>query len=572
MNHKIKTGSGIITLGDSHYKASGGEGAIYVHNGTAFKLYHEPDKKQLPPVKMKELGQISNSQVVVPQEIIFDAKTGNAIGYTTKFVDDADPLLKLFTRKFKDANNISYLMINRLVKEMQTVVGDVHKSKCLIVDLNELNVLVGISNGNIIPWFIDTDSYSTPSFKATAIMDSVRDRKVSRTDSSGTLHYNPNIESDWFSWSVLAFYLYVNIHPFRGTHPNYKPRDKQKQMDDGISVFHPGVRMPACVNNLSVIPPRHLDWFKQVFLKNERGIPPMADGNVPLLTPSQIVTIRGNDKISLSQVSSYDSQILEISNMMGLYYVATKNKIYANEKEIGNHTAKKIRFCSSDNSAPIIAQQTGNGINFCDLTSPNPIGTSAGKDIFARNNAFFTTTPGKLIENTFISFGCKTIHRSVEIENLSVTSAAMYDGCVIQDLLGKKFLVLPYKLGSCFSRYIPELDGYRVIDARADKNVVVIVGERKGQLDRFVLIYDKTYSKYEIRKTDDVSYNTINFTVMDNGLCVLLATDDELELFNTATKYETLPDPPFDSNMKLFSCPDGLFIINGSSFHRVKRN
>ena len=258
MNQKIKIGNGgVITITDKNYKAAGGEASIYVNNGMVYKLYHDPAHKQLPQKKMQELSLIGNPQVVVPKELIFDPKDGKPLGYTTTYVDDVEPLLKLFTRTFKDDSNVSFQMINHLVKEMQSVVSDVHSAHCLIVDLNELNILAGIKPTTIVPWFIDTDSYSTPSFKATAIMDSVRDRRVTVYDKAGTMHYNPDIESDWFSWSILAFCLYTNIHPFRGSHANYKPRDKGKQMDDGVSVFHPGVRVPPCVNDFKVIPSRH---------------------------------------------------------------------------------------------------------------------------------------------------------------------------------------------------------------------------------------------------------------------------------------------------------------------------
>lgn len=573
MNQKIKIGNGgVITLTDKNYKAAGGEAAIYVANGMVYKLYHDPTHKQLPPKKMQELSLITNPQVVVPKEIIFDPKDGKPLGYTTTYVDNVEPLLKLFTRTFKDDNNVSFQMVNHVVKEIQKVVADVHGAQCLVVDLNELNILAEIKPSTITPWFIDTDSYSTPSFKATAIMDSVRDRRVTTYDKSGTMHYNPDIESDWFSWSILAFWLYTNIHPYRGGHPNYKPRDKTKQMDDGVSVFHPGVRVPPSVNDFKVIPGRHLDYFKRVFLNNERGIPPLPDSSVPLLVPTQIVTIKGTDKLLVEEVAAYSSPILAVTTIMGVYYVATKTHIYANKKEIGTHNAKKILLCSASDGTILTAQQdNSNKIIFRDLTKADPVGTAQSNEMFVRNNAFYTISRGKLMENCFTAFGNKMVHRTKEVENLSVISSKMYDGCIIQDLLGKMYLTLPYKLGSCFSKHIPQLDGYRIVGAKAEKNIVVVLGEKKGQFDRFVIIYNKTFTTCDVRKTDDVTYGTINFTVMDNGLCILLSADDELELFATASQSETLADPPFDATMRLFATSDGIFFINGNSFHQVKR-
>jgi len=576
MNQKIKVTGGVITLTDKHYKAAGGEAAIYVNGGMAYKLYHDPDNKQLPINKMKELGVIGDPQVIVPQEIIFDPSSGKPLGYTTKFVTNADdsvePVLKLFTRTFKDAKGITYQMVNKLVSTIQKTTSNVHAAKCLIVDLNELNILADIQPSIIIPWFIDTDSYSTPSFKATAIMDSIRDRRATTYDKNGKMHYNPTIESDWFSWSVLTFWLYSNIHPFRGAHNDYKPKDKQKQMDDGVSIFHTGVRVPPSVNDFKVIPSRHLDWYKQVFLKGERGIPPLADSSVPLLVPTQIVTIKGTDKISILDIASYGDDILAIANISGIYYVATKKHIYANQKEIADINPKKILLCSAIDGTLIVAQKHLCGkIDFRDLTKADVLGTSTSHDMFARNNAIYTMSHGKLIENTFVNIGSKMIRRVIEVANLSTTSSTIYDGCVLQDLLGKAYLTLPYKQGACFTKPIPQLDGYRIVGAKAEKNVVIILGEKKGQYDRFILVYDKQFTKCDVRKVEDVTYDNINFAVMDNGICILLANQNEIELFSSANQCETLQNPPFDSTMKLFTTNDGIFFINGNSFHQIKR-
>jgi hypothetical protein len=572
MNQKITVGAGgvTLTLTDKHYKAAGGEASVYVNGNSAYKLYHDPDAKMLPQKKMQELALITNPYVVIPKEVIYDAKSGKPLGYTTDFIDDSEPLLRMLTRTYKNDNNISYATIAELVKRMQLVVTDVHKAKCLIADLNELNVLVKTTNFTDA-FFIDTDSYCTPSFKATAIMDSVRDRRVSKIDSKGVLHYQPDEMSDWFSWAVLTFWLYTNIHPFRGGHDKYKPKDKKKQMDDGISVFHPGVRTPPSVNDFKVIPKRHLDWYKDLFLNNNRSVPPLADGTAPVLVPTQIVMIKGTDKLTLAEIIAYSDDITAVHNFMGVYYVVTKKHIYAGKKEIGKVTGKRNLVCNANDGSPIIATQDGDRVVFNELTSDVPVGTVGGKDMFARNGAIYTLANGKMVENSFTAYGDKIIHKCKELENVSVTSAKLYDGCVIQDLLGKKYLTLPYKLGSSFSKHVPELDGYRIVDAKSDKTVTVVIAEKGGQYDRFIIVYDRKFTQSGIRKVEDVAYDTINFAVMENGLCILLASDTEMELFSTAAQYEVLTNPPFDATMKLFTTPDGFFFVNGNSIHQIRR-
>lgn len=574
MNKKVKIGQkgGIVTITDKNYKGAGGEASIYVNGGQVFKMYHEPTKKIIPVQKMRELAAITNPQVVLPKEIIYDASTGEPLGYTTKYVDDAEPLLKLFTRTFKQDNNIDPKMVADLVKQLQLVTTDIHNAKCLLVDFNELNELVNVTPHSLTPWFIDTDSYATPSFKATAIMDSVRDRRVTTYDSQGIMHYHPDEMSDWYSWGILTFWLYTNIHPYRGNHPKYKPKDKQKQMDDGVSVFHKDVRVPPCVNPFSVIPKRHEDWYRSVFMNGERNIPPLADSSVPLLVPNAIITIKGNARIDVNQVGSYSEPILYVTQFFGVNYVVTHKHVYRDSLAVMDiPKAKKVLVVPSSDGTMIAATLLGTKVTFTELQTGNAIGTISSTDMFVRNGFIYTITNDRLTENAFTTLGNKIVHRIAEVENVSAYSTKMYDGCAIQDLLGKPYLTIASRKGAAFSKHLPQLDGYRIIEAKSDKWVTVIIGEKKGQYDRFIIVFSKDYSSFDIRKVEDVAYDTINFTVMDNGLCALLASPTELELFVNNKNVEVLADPPFDATMKLFSTPDGIFFTNDNSIHQIKK-
>lgn len=575
MNKKLVIGSGpnksVITLTDKDYFASGGEAEIYVRGAQAFKMYHDPARKMIPEKKMLELLQIKDPHIMLPQDVIYDAKNGNPLGYTTKFVDNVDPILRLFNRAYKIANNIDPQQVADLVKKLQLTLISVHKAKCLAVDFNELNVLIGLGN-EIIPWFIDTDSYATPSFESTAIMDSIRDRKATVYDKQGQMHYRPSVLSDWFSWAIISFWCYINIHPFRGRHPKYVPSQKQKQMDDGISVFNKDVRMPPTVEDFGVIPKRHLEWFKQVFEKGERGIPPLADASVPLLTPAQIITITGTDKLTVEQVGSCGSPIVWVRQIMGVNYIVAKDAIYVdNNKVRPNDPGKKVRVCLADGGEMVAATRLGGIVEFSQLQTGTRIETIKSSDLFERNNAIYTVTNGALVENTFSILGNKLVHRSKNVENVSSLATKVYSGCLIQDLLGKKYLTLPYALGKCFSKYLPTMDKARIVDAKSDKTVTVILGEIGGKYNRYVIVFDRNYENFTFRMDEDVAPDPINFAVLDNGLCILLSAADEIQLFANATQYETLKDPPFDASMPLFSTPRGFFFINGNTIHQIKR-
>jgi hypothetical protein len=345
-------------------------------------------------------------------------------------------------------------------------------------------------------------------------------------------------------------------------------------MDDGISVFHRGVKVPPSVNSFNVIPKRHYDWYEAIFLRNERSVPPLPDSLAPLTVPAAIVTIKGNNQIDVIQVAAYSENIVSVIQSMGLNHVVTTKKIYCDDKELmsGCEKVRKTLLCPASDGTIIVASLSGTKVTFTELNRQREVGTIASKDIFVRNNCVYTMSGnGKLVKNKFTAMGDRIIHRVNEIENVSVYATTVYEGCAIQNLLGNYLLTLPYKEDGCFSKHIPQLDGYRVVDAKSEKTVTVIIAEKNGKYDKFIIVFKKDYSDFDVRKVEDVTVNTINFAVMENGVCLLLNEDGDLEMFVNNQHVEVLKDAPFDNSMKLFSTPDGVFFINGNTIHQIKR-
>jgi hypothetical protein len=152
------------------------------------------------------------------------------------------------------------ISIIKLVKKFQDGIQCVHSKDILIVDVNEYNFIVNSSFDEI--FFIDCDSYQTPSFPATAIMESIRDRH-SKTFSK---------ETDWYSWGILVFQMQIGIHPYKAKHPKYKTLDEK--MIHNISVFNKDVSVPAVCYPLTVIPENYRNWYKAIFEDGKRIAPP----------------------------------------------------------------------------------------------------------------------------------------------------------------------------------------------------------------------------------------------------------------------------------------------------------
>lgn len=553
--------TGNFTITDKDYLAGGGEGRVYAKGGLAFKLYHDP-QRMIPTQKISELLHITRDNVLKPLNTIYDSASKKPLGFTMKFLPDTDPLCKLFVKTFKERAGIGHGDIADLVKEMQRTVIEIHRAKCIIADFNEMNIAV--SKDHKIPYFIDVDSYQTPSFRATAIADSIRDRKVP----FGTF----SELTDWYAFAILAFQMYINIHPYRGTHPKYDRNDIDTRMKDGISVLDPHVKLPPICHDFSVIPKPHMEWFKEILLKNDRSIPPMPDAVALMAVAHEIVNIiRTHGDFEVEEIVTLDSAIKEVFNIMGVGYVVTDKSIYKGGKKIIPDVGgfDKVLLCESEDMLPVVCYLKDGEVTVKTINGEQVGEKFAASNIMYANGAIYSIGHDSLQENTFRLFGSK-LQRKIKIAGMiSGMASKMFDGCVYQDLLGKPWFQIPYAQNLCYFSCIKELEGYRVLDAKCEKNYLAVMAEKNGLYNRFVFIFNKGFADYTVRVTEKIPFENINFTVLQNGVCLLVA-GSEVELFVDNKTIKSLQDPPFDVSMKIYSTSTGVYFADGKKIYSAK--
>lgn len=545
----LVNGKNLVTLNKNNYKASGGEGTVYQKDGIAYKIYTDP-KKMIPLAKIKELMILDQPNILHPLDVLYDHKTQNPIGFTMKFINDIEFLCRLFNKSFRKTNGVNPDNIVNIIKKMQLTLSEIHKNKILVVDFNEMNFL--IDNKFSTPYFIDVDSYQTPSFPATALMDSVRDRNSPNKFSELT---------DWFSFAVVSFYLYMGIHPFKGIRDDYtnEERAKLKMMDDGISVFHPKVRIPVSCQDWSVIPKPHLEWYKRVFLNGERSIPPLSD-DVNMIFTAGINIINSNSKFDVKDYGIYDSNIRHTYDFNNMLYVLTENRVYSGKRELFrlNRKYNKMELCNVLGEDPLLAYAELDNIIFEDKNR-NQIGKIHGTDLMQLNGAIYTVTNGNLMENTFLKIGQGVFHKPRIACQIFDSSYKIFPGLVIQDVLGKIHAAIPYKIGACINIAIPELDKKRIIDAEYQNGKAIFMTESKGKYNKYILCFAPDFSKYSIREEKNVSLDNVNFVVLPNGVCVSITENEKVEVFADNSKLKVTQDPPFDSSMQLYR--DGTKVL-----------
>lgn len=559
-----------VKLDQNDFIASGGQGSVFRHKDQAVKIYHDP-KNMIPLDKFRELAALDRYNILGPRDIVTD-KFDRAVGYTMPFVDRTNPLCQLFVRNFRDDNGISPQDIVDLIKAIQETINFIHGHDCVMVDGNEMNYLV--SNDFKIPYFLDVDSWATKKHpKATVIMESIRDRLVKKGQYSKL--------SDWFAFAVIITQLYLGIHPYRGRHPKYKPTAWQKRMDDGISIFDPDVTLPPSVQDWSAIPKSHRGWLEAVFTRNERSIPPMPDGTL-VLAAALTRIIRSSGSFEVEEWLNLAERPRTIS-LVGQYaFFGGKTGVYNDQaplkllhscvtKECKSY--KRVYVASSNTGSPVYCKWDGDTAEFYSgQEHDKPFATQQNvKAIFSRGDRVYAVSKGRLyfMDCTEVQRG-RFILAPRSIGRVLENSGTVYQGLIHQDILGKAWIMIPYTDRHNYFQHIPELDDFRITDARSEKNIAVFMGEKDGKYHRIILVFDPEFKKYEVRIDQDVPKEALNFTVLQNGVCVMAVENGEVEVFRDHKKVSRYDQSPFDTTMKLFNIESQVCFVDGKKVYKVR--
>lgn len=559
----IVSGKGPQTLDKNSYVAAGGEGTVCRIGGTAYKIYHDP-KKMIPIGKITELQALSHiDNVLGPREILLDSKS-NPIGFTMPYISDTEFITRLFNKNYRNDNGISPEMMVELVKKMQLTLAEIHKCGIIVVDFNEMNSLTTMKYKDI--YFIDVDSYQTPSFKATALMESVRDRTPPKNQFSE--------KTDWFSFAIVSFQMYMTYHPYmKGKHPKYLPKDWSDRMDNNISIFHPDVVLSDIWKDFSVIPKPHMDWYKAVFHNGVRTAPPLPDAAL-VVGPVQPTLVTGNEKFVVTKILELPDPILNAYYMNGIMYTITKSGVYSGTQKIKDMTSipKGISLANVLGCVPVIAIKSENKITFEGLKG-DVIGEIAAKQAMSSQGYIYTIHNGRMMENRFIlgmGISNKIFHVTKPVSNVFEATTKMFSGVAVQDILGKCWVVIPFEPGKCVNTPIKELDGLRIIDAKFERGIMMMIAEKDSKYHRYIFCFNEAMTSYICRVQNDVQEVTVNFTCLSNGICVHLMDDDTVEVFKTNDKIKVVKDPPITTDTRLMNDATGIVFINKNGLYSLK--
>ncbi len=552
-------GKGEVRLSKSDFKAQGGEGSIYVKGPNAYKIYTDP-RRAIPPVKIQELSALTLPNIIRPLELLVDAKN-RAVGYSMRAAGKSYALCQLFPKAFRQRNNLTPDSALRLVRKLQEGVSHVHAKGILIVDLNELNFLVAEDFAEL--FFIDVDSYQTPSYPTTVLMESVRDRHAGSFTTG----------SDWFSFAVVSFQLFVGIHPYKGSYPPFQTMaDKEQKLDArmraNVSVLRPEVSVPASCLPFSVIPPAYLDWYKAVFEDGQR-LPPPDDAR-PALALSAPPPSRGvgSNHFEMTEVKEFDDEIVWHDGLITI----TQSGIYLRGEKFAKPQADAVAAVTPRLGHLVVAYMDGNAPRVRDLTAGRDLTLAVGgEELMLSNGNFYVKQQESIFAVEFLELSSNILVGARPVANVMLTSTRMFEGLAIQNLLGAYYASILPSPGVCHQVRLPELDGHQILDAKLSRNVLMIVGTQGGRYDKFILRFADDFGGYDARVTRDISSTDINFTVLDSGVVLHLNDEGALEVFSRlkgSADIKTFPDPAVGGDARLFHVGAQALIARGSKLYK----
>lgn len=559
MRVKVQGGSE-IDLTQKNFLASGGEGQIYVVGDTTYKIYTDPTQ-MVPLGKITELAEIRNPFVIKPEKVLLGSKN-TPVGFTSKFVHNDGALCQVFTRAFRDRNGVTPVRVGELVKKLQNIVTGVHQAKCLVVDLNEMNFLLGSRLQDI--YAIDVASYQTPHYRATALMESVRDRHMK--------HGEFNEGTDWFAFAILSFQMFVGIHPYKGRHPTIKGMDDR--MIQNVSVLHRDVGIPQTCYPLASIPKNYLDWYGSVFEKGQRTSPP-SDIMV-VAVPVKMVRANGTTSLDIQEIGAYDDDIADVWEHLGSLVVTTHQSIYVDNRRTGdNGPGLVVGTGFTRSNKPVTATKWNTTLVLTDQIAHEAVPcVLIPWDVMSYNGTIYARTGDKIVALTLAEVGTqnKVLVGPVVAANVLEHATRLYPGTAIQSLLGACYVSLFPVVGTHHQIRISELDGVRIQDAKYDNKVLMVVGFTKGVYNRWIFRFDDGFQTYDTRVITDIKPEGLNFVTLDSGICVSITEDETLELFpNTkgVNKSRVVTDPGLSGEMRLSKKAGKVVFSRGNKLYSL---
>jgi hypothetical protein len=531
-------GQGDINLAEQDYVGEGGEGKIYTRDNTLFKIYHDASK-MIPAAKIQELAVLERANIIRPLDVLLNTRQ-TPVGFTMRKVERAVPLPHIFSSDFQRRQRLELHTLLDLLEHMRETIAFIHSQRCLLVDGNEMNFLLDERDLSQI-YFIDVDSYQTPSFPATAQLPTICDYH-----SQGF-----SALTDWFAFAILACQVLIGIHPYKGKHPHVK--GLEARMKANLSIFNAEVSLPAAVRDINIIPKPLHEWLVRVLEQGERCPPPALFGTATYTATAAVKTIHSSAQLVINKLREYPQPILAHVALNGIQVVSCADGVWLDDAfypypgktlVLSPKHLQAVGFSTQQQMLHAVQFNNGQALT----------ATIKAQRIFRANNAIYSVFGDKLTRLHMHEFAHIMLAPGASWSILPHAHTVL-DGLVYQNVLGQPYLLVPYQQqghDACFIQAIAELAGYTILQGRHENGVAMLLGYRDGRYDVLILRFSEDYQGYTARVLADVEQPQLNFSVLDNGVVVHILQDGELEIFRRhGEAVKVLQDPAIRGDMRL---------------------
>jgi hypothetical protein len=580
----ILEGRGPVTLRPNDHVAMGGEGSIYRVSDLVVKMYLDPVKMRQrgTPDKVRKLAALLKHPYIMTPIGLAVTAAGDPVGHYLPYVEDppvGHPLSRVFTNDFYQSEGFTDKLASKLVDRMRETVVYAHGCNALLIDPNELNWFALAVRKDPEPRIIDVDSWVVgPMPPTVAVMPSIRDwhaKKFGR-------------ESDWFSWAVVTFQVYTGIHPYKGTLDGYARTDMEQRMKDNASVFSSGVRLNRAVRDFSCIPAPLLDWYEATFQKGERAQPP-SPFDTGVTTPRAAQVLRA--------VVTGKTGILVFEKLLGYpgdrivrtFYCGVA--LLASGRLIDIATKRQIAVVSSTTCEVVKA---GRGWLIGNFENRQAFRSDSGQATFVYvseaslrsevlqlrmqahrligyENRMFAVGDSGLTEIKSNLFGERLISSAGQTWGIIANSTKWFSGVGVLDIMGAKFVIAPFGENAVAQVPVRELNGIRIITAKAGNRFVSLIGiDKSGDYQKVELTFDREYRTYKawVGTTDGPE---LNLAILPKGVCATIVKDGELDIFvPTSGSLTRVEDNQIATTMLLSNWGDRVIYVQDGEVWAVR--
>lgn len=540
---------------------SGGEGTVYVEHGKAFKIYHDP-KKMIPLGKFQELQNIKNTNVIKPEELIYDYHQ-NIIGYTMKPLYNTVPLSRVLTTDYQNMNSISHNDLIQIMLSIKKNLEDIHKAHCLMVDINDSNILV---DKDLNVYIIDVDSFQTPNYRATALQEYAKDFSVK--------NYNFTELSDWYSFALLAFRLLIGIHPFLGRWNKYTKKDLQNSLEyrstHNISILNPDVVFPKSVRDFSFIPKNYYKWFFELFEKGQRLLPPVDIGSIVSNAKDLIISM--NQTIQFKKIFELNKNIKQVYSFFNQTVYISENSVFFNNNYTPITKGKKVIIFNQKNE-PILLKLNNNKLESYNLQNQviKVYDNIEAEDLFVFYNTLFIKNNSNFTTYSLLNFSEDFFAVKQNI-TIMPFSSQVYDNCIYQNTINKAWFYLIHDKETIPVVKIKELDSKKIINAKYLNQILYVVYQENNEYIHKIFKLNHNFNEYKEIINQHLDHSHINMTVNDKGIVLFSYADHLLYVYFNHyenDKFREINDNNFSIDMNLFSKDSFIFTFINKEVYQI---